>query len=91
MVPSVVAELGPGSRLLASGPGLRPVTPQSRPKVYRGELGVDWPDSTTSELWDLGGLPKVSKPQAPHMRNRYSKDCGEDSVCTHMQTTQHST
>lgn len=31
--------------------------------------GVGWPDPTSHELWDLGGLPKVSEPQAPHLRN----------------------
>lgn len=31
-------------------------------------LGVDWPDSTY-RLWDLGGLPKASKPRTPHLRN----------------------
>lgn len=37
LVPSVVAEPGPEARLLVSGPGLRPVTPQRRPDVW----GVD--------------------------------------------------
>lgn len=34
-----------------------------------GELGVGWPDPTTYGQGDLGGLPKASKPRAPHLRN----------------------